>query len=406
MSASMPKAEPKAYTVTAITRMIKTCLEESFFDVWVEGEVTDYKHHTSGHHYFNLKDESSSIRVTLWRSAAAYVKFEIQNGQHVRIHGEIAVYEKQGNYQLNCRQIHPVGVGALELAFRQLHERLEKEGLFDESRKKPLPTFPARIGVVTSPTGAAIRDIIQITRRRNNSIGLIIYPAKVQGDGAESTIAAGLDYFNRRNDIDLIIVGRGGGSIEDLWPFNTEVTVRAIVRSRIPVISAVGHEIDITLSDLAADLRAPTPSAAAEIAVWLKQEFMETLHTTISEMANELDFMVEQARTQLSSLAERMPFRRPFDRVRQLQQNLDDLSKHLDNAGKIHFDKHKNRLSLVILQLDALSPLKVLGRGYSVARKLPDGPVLLSYHDITAGQKMETRLSKGKVTSVVESTSE
>ncbi|MCM2271940.1 MAG: exodeoxyribonuclease VII large subunit [candidate division Zixibacteria bacterium] len=406
MTAIPSKSEPRAYTVTAITRMIKTALEESFFDVWVEGEVTDYKHHTSGHHYFNLKDENASIRVTLWRSAAAYLKFEIRNGQHVRIHGEISVYEKQGNYQLNCRQIHPVGVGALELAFRQLHERLEKEGLFEASRKKQLPTYPTRIGIVTSPTGAAIRDIIQIARRRNDSISLIVYPAKVQGDGAESTIAAGLDYFNTREDIDLVIVGRGGGSIEDLWPFNTEITVRAIVRSRIPVISAVGHEVDITLSDLASDLRAPTPSAAAEIAIWLKEEFQESLRTTIADMANELNYLVQQARETLSSLAERPPFRRPFDRVNQLQQNLDDISKHLDNAGKIHFDKHKNRLSLLVSQLDALSPLKVLGRGYSVARRLPDGPVLTSHREIALGQKMETRLSKGKVISVVESTSE
>lgn len=406
MSAATPKAEPRAYTVTAITRMIKTCLEESFFDVWVEGEVTDYKHHSSGHRYFSLKDENSTIRVTLWRSVVAGVKFDIQNGQHVRIHGEIAVYEKQGNYQLNCRQIHPVGVGALELAFRQLHERLEKEGLFDPTRKKPLPIFPTRIGIVTSPTGAAIRDIIQITRRRNGGISLLIYAAKVQGDGAENTIAAGLDYFNTRDDIDLIIVGRGGGSIEDLWPFNTETTVRAIARSHLPVISAVGHEVDITLSDLAADMRAPTPSAAAEIAVWLKQEFQETLRATISDMANELNGIVERARATLTSLTERLPFRRPFDRVHQLQQNLDDLSKHLDNAGKIHFDKHKNRLSLLVSQLDALSPLKVLARGFSVARKLPDGPVLLSFDEIAAGQKLETRLSKGKVISVVESTSE
>jgi exodeoxyribonuclease VII large subunit len=406
MTPALDKKEPRAYTVTAITRMIKSTLEESFVDLWVEGEISDYKHHTSGHRYFNLKDENASIRVTIWRSAAASIKFDIQNGQHVRIYGEISVYEKQGNYQLNCRHILPVGVGALELAFRQLHERLSKEGLFEASRKKPLPDYPTKIGIVTSPTGAAIRDIIQISRRRNDSVQLIIYPAKVQGDGAETTIAAGIDYFNSRDDIDLLIVGRGGGSLEDLWPFNTEIAVRAIERSRIPVISAVGHEIDITLCDLVADLRAPTPSAAAEIAVWSKSDFEETLRGSIRSLAGELQYLVEQARATLTGLMERTAFRRPYDRIRQNQQTLDHLRKQLESAGKIHFDAHKNRLSSLISQLEALSPLKVLARGYSVARKLPAGPVLVAHHEITPGERIETVLSKGKIISVVESTSE
>ncbi|MBK7143521.1 MAG: exodeoxyribonuclease VII large subunit [bacterium] len=400
------KKEPRAYTVTAITRMIKTALEESFVDLWVEGEISDYKHHTSGHRYFILKDENASIRVTLWRGAASAVKFDIQNGQHVRIYGEISVYEKQGNYQLNCRQIVPVGVGALELAFRQLHERLQKEGLFDPSLKKPIPEYATRIGIVTSPTGAAIRDIIQISRRRNSSVELIIYPAAVQGDGAEKTIAAGIDYFNSRDDIDLLIVGRGGGSLEDLWAFNTEITVRAIARSRIPVISAVGHEIDVTLSDLVADHRAPTPSAAAEIAVWSKKDFQEQVRGTITALAGELQYLVEQARATLTNLTDRPPFRRPLDRIQQLQQTLDYTRKALDNAGKYHFDAHKNRLSLFISQLEALSPLKVLARGYSVARKLPAGPVLVAHNEITPGDRLETVLAKGKIISVVESTTE
>lgn len=406
MTPSIDKKEPRAYTVTAITRMIKTALEESFVDLWVEGEISDYKHHTSGHRYFNLKDENATLRCTLWRGAASAVKFEMQNGQHVRIYGEISVYEKQGNYQLNCRQVVPVGIGPLELAFRQLHERLQKEGLFEESRKKPLPDYATKIGIVTSPTGAAIRDIIQIARRRNDSVQLIIYPAAVQGDGAEKTIAAGIDYFNTRDDIDLLIVGRGGGSLEDLWCFNTEITVRAIARSRIPIISAVGHEIDVTLSDLAADHRAPTPSAAAELAVWSKKDFQELLRGTISTLAGELQYLVEQARATLTSILERPTFRRPLDRIRQHQQTLDFMRKGLDSAGKYHFDAHKNRLSLLISQLEALSPLKVLARGYSVARKLPSGPVLVAQSEISRGDKLETVLAKGKIISVVESTSE
>ncbi len=406
MTPSFDKKEQRAYTVTAITRMIKTALEESFVDLWVEGEISDYKHHTSGHRYFNLKDENATLRCTLWRGAASAVKFEMQNGQHVRIYGEISVYEKQGNYQLNCRQIVPVGIGPLELAFRQLHERLQKEGLFEESRKKPLPEYATRIGIVTSPTGAAIRDIIQIARRRNDSVELIIYPATVQGDGAEKTIAAGIDYFNTRDDIDLLIVGRGGGSLEDLWCFNTEITVRAIARSRIPVISAVGHEIDVTLSDMVADHRAPTPSAAAELAVWSKKDFQELLRGTISTLAGELQYLVEQARTTMTSILERPTFRRPLDRIRQHQQTLDYMRKGLDSAGKYHFDAHKNRLSLLISQLEALSPLKVLARGYSVARRLPSGPVLVAQTEISPGDKLETVLAKGKIISVVESTSD
>lgn len=402
----MKQTETRAYTVTAITRMIKTCLEETFFDVWVEGEISDYKHHTSGHRYFTLKDENSCIRCTIWRSVGAGIKFELKNGQHVRIHGEVCVYEKGGNYQLNCRQIQPVGIGALELAFRQLYERLDKEGLFDAERKKPLPEYPTKIGIVTSPTGAAIRDIIQIARRRNDAIELIIYPAKVQGEGAELTIARGIDYFNTRDDIHLLIVGRGGGSLEDLWAFNTEPVVRAIARSRIPVISAVGHEIDVTLADHVSDLRAPTPSAAAEIAVWSKRDCQEQVQAYLAKMSEELQYCVEQARGELRSVLERPVYRRPFDRIRQHQQNLDDRSRLLYSAGKIYFDKHRNDLLLRVSQLDALSPLKVLARGYSVARRLPHGPVILEHTDVKKGDTIETTLAKGKVVSTVEYTSE
>lgn len=402
----MKRTEVRAYTVTAITRMIKTCLEETFFDVWVEGEISDYKHHTSGHRYFTLKDENSCIRCTIWRSVGAGLKFDLQNGQHVRIHGEVCVYEKGGTYQLNCRTIQPVGIGALELAFRQLYERLSKEGLFEESRKKPLPAYPTKIGIVTSPTGAAIRDIIQIARRRNNAIVLIVYPAKVQGEGAELTIAKGIGYFNTREDIDLLIVGRGGGSLEDLWAFNTEVVVRAIANSRIPVISAVGHEIDITLADYVSDLRAPTPSAAAELAVWSKRDCQEQVHAFLAKMSEELQYCVEQARQELISILERPVYRRPLDRVRQHQQNLDNVSRLLWSAGKIYFDKHRNDLLLHVSRLDALSPLKVLARGYSVARRLPDGPVLTANTEVRPGDKVETTLARGKVVSIVEYTSE
>ncbi len=392
----------KPYTVTAITRMIKGALEENFANLWVEGEISNYKLHTSGHRYFDLKDENAGIRCTLWRSAGAYLKFEPENGQHVRVHGDISVYEKAGNYQINCRKIEPIGVGALELAFRQLFERLSKEGLFEEDRKKPLPSFPLKIGIVTSPTGAAIRDIIQISRRRNSSIELILYPAKVQGEGAEETIAAGLDYFNTRSDIDLIIVGRGGGSVEDLWPFNTETTVRAVVRSRIPTISAVGHEIDTTLCDLAADLRAPTPSAAAELAVWSKSEFREQVQSLLAAMTEELNYRVQQAREALESVMLRPVFLRPYDLVYQRQQYLDSLVRLLGTTGKMSFVEHKNRLSLLVSRLDTLSPLKILSRGYSVTRRLADRAIVKSSSDVHSGDQLETVVEKGSIVSIVQ----
>ena len=399
-------APPKAYTVTAITRMIKTALEETFLDIWVEGEISGYLHHTSGHRYLTLKDENAVIKVVMWRAIGAYLKFEPKNGQKVRVRGDVTVYEKGGNYQLSAKEILPVGIGPLELAFRQLYEKLSGEGLFDEERKQPIPQYPGRIGIVTSPTGAAIRDIINIARRRNDSVELVIYPAQVQGDGAEKTIAAGIEYFNTRDDIDLIIVGRGGGSLEDLWPFNTEITVRAIAASRIPVVSAVGHEIDTTLSDLAADLRAPTPSAAAELVVWSKADFREQLQGMLSSQASELQYLVDHARLELKSLISRSVYVRPLDRVHQQQQRLDDVVRLLVFGGKMRLAEHRNALSLVVSRLDDLSPLKVLVRGYSVSRRLPDRKVLKSGKEIQAGDQMETILAQGRIVSIVEKTTD
>lgn len=395
-------SQQKAYSVSAITRIIKSTLEESFQSIWVEGEISGYLHHSSGHRYLNLKDDKAVIKVTIWRSTGAKLKFEPKNGQKVLIFGDISVYEKGGNYQLNCRRMEPVGIGDLELAFRQLHEKLLAEGLFDDSRKRPLPRFPKKIGVVTSPTGAAIRDIIQIARRRNRSVELLIYPAQVQGDGAETTIAAGIAYFNTRPDIDIIITGRGGGSLEDLWPFNTETTVRAIAASRIPIVSAVGHEIDTTLADLAADLRAPTPSAAAELAVWSREDFEEQIDGFLATQAYHLESLVEQARRELRSMLSRPVFARPADQIRQRQQFLDSLGRHLQRSGKNLFQLHRNRLSLVLSKLDTLSPLKILSRGYSVTRLADRPSVLKSVEQIAEGQRIESILTDGTVVSVVE----
>jgi len=395
------QSQPGAYTVTEITRLIKTTLEQSYHDIWVEGEISNYHLHSSGHRYFNLKDEHAVIRVTLWRSLGAYLRFEPEDGQKVLVYGDITVYEKGGSYQLNCRKLVSVGVGELELAFRQLYEKLSAEGLFDEERKKDIPQYVSKVGIVTSPTGAAIRDIIQIARRRNDSVELVIYPAQVQGDGAEHTIANGIEYFNSRNDIDVIIVGRGGGSLEDLWPFNTEIAVRAIAASRIPIVSAVGHEVDVTLSDLAADLRAPTPSAAAELAVWSKRDYLESIRANLTRQASLLSALVTSARQNLSALLRRPVFLRPMDILLQRQQYLDNLARRLYSAGKNSFEKHRNRLSLSLSRLEALSPLKILARGYSVTRRLPDRRLLKSVVDIHTGDSLETILSDGRIVSSI-----
>ena len=394
--------QPKAYTVTAITRMIKTSLEEQFQSVWVEGEISNYHLHSSGHRYITLKDETAVLKVVMWRSAGMALKFEPKDGQKVIAFGDVTVYEKGGQYQLQCRKLIPSGIGELELAFRQLHAKLSAEGLFDESCKVPLPKYPRKIGVVTSPTGAAIRDIIQIARRRNPSVQLVIYPSAVQGDGAEHEIAAGIAYFNTREDIDVIITGRGGGSLEDLWPFNTEVTVRAIAESRIPIVSAVGHEVDLTLSDLAADLRAPTPSAAAELTVWSLMEFFEEVDALVRTQASTLESLVEYARQQLRSILGRPVFRRPEDIVNQRRQELDSCVRLVDSAGKNLFERFRHGLSLRLSCLEALSPLKTLARGYSVSRRQNDQGLVRSVDDIGRGERMETIVTDGRLLSVIE----
>lgn len=394
--------QPKAYTVSAITRMIKSSLEESFYDIWIEGEITDYHHHTSsGHRYLTLKDENSVLRTTIWRSVGINLKFELENGQKVLVFGNITVFEKAGQYQLNCRKIVPVGIGELELAYRQLYEKLFNEGLFDDEIKRPIPRFAQKIGIITSPTGAAIRDIIQIAQRRNKSVELIIFPSAVQGDGAENSIAAGIAYFNNRKDIDLIITGRGGGSLEDLWCFNTEKVVRAIYNSKIPIITAVGHEIDTTLADFASDLRAPTPSAAAELAVWSKIDFLDNIRDHAYTQTINLKSKIENYRENFTSIINRPVYKRPKDFILQQQQYIDNLFRLLVSRGKNRFEIAKNRLSLLASRLDTLSPLGILARGYSVSHKLPEKKLIRSVNEIQYENEMQTTLTDGTIISRV-----
>ncbi len=394
--------KPSAYTVSAITRIIKGSLEERFTDIWVEGEISGYHNHqSSGHRYLTLKDERAVLKAVIWRAIGSHLKFEPEDGQKILAYGSIGLYERSGQYQLIIKKLVLSGKGPLEVAFRQLHEKLTAEGLFDASRKKPMPAFPRKVGLVTSPGGAAVRDMIQIARRRNDAVELIVYPTAVQGEGAEKTIAAGIEYFNSRDDIDVIITGRGGGSLEDLWPFNMEMTVRAVAASRVPIVSAVGHEIDTTLSDLAADLRAPTPSAASELVIWSREEFRERIKSNLSTQTYLLQKLTESASDQLRSIMNRPVYRRPLDLINQQRQYLDGLTHRSEMAGKNLFDRAKNRLSLVLARLETLSPLGILRRGYSVTRNL-DGDVVKSCDDVSLGQKIETVLGDGKLISVLE----
>jgi exodeoxyribonuclease VII large subunit len=385
----------KIYSVTAITRLIKYTLEESFPSIWVEGEISNYHLHSSGHRYLSLKDQNATIKLTIWRSVGQYLKFEPENGMKVRAFGDISVYEKGGNYQLNVKRLVPVGVGELEIAFRQLHEKLYAEGLFDPSRKKPIPKYPLKVGLVTSPTGAAIKDIIQIARRRNDSVQLLIYPAQVQGSGAESTIARGINYFNSRDDIDVIITGRGGGSIEDLWAFNEETLVRTIADSKIPVVTGIGHEIDTTLSDLASDLRAPTPSAAAELVIWSKESLRNQLQLYLSNFENSLQYLLDDGKYQLHQYMRRPVFKTPESLIRERQQTLDNNYRMLVNAGKNSFAKFKNGLSLAVSRLESLSPLGTMRRGYAMVRNEPAGVIVRSAFDLTKGDNIRIEFCDG-----------
>ena len=392
----------RIYTVTEITREIKGMLEQSFPAIWVEGEISNYLLHSSGHRYFTLKDENSQIRCTLWRFKGNRLRFEPEDGIKVMVWGDITVYERNGQYQLDVSELVPAGLGRLEIAFRRLKERLLQEGLFDEEHKKTIPRFPETIGVVTSPTGAAIRDLVRIIHDRFPAVNIVVRPARVQGEGAAEDIAQAIRDFNEYRMIDVMIVGRGGGSLEDLWAFNEEAVARAIYDSRIPVISAVGHEIDFTISDLVADLRAPTPSAAAQMVVEDKHSLLEQLRVAAGNLASTLCGMLDLSRQRLTGAKESYGFRRPLDIITQRSQKADELSRLLVKETEDRLRRERDALSLFREKLKALSPSSVLKRGYCVARKLPEMIVLSDAGMVKAEDRIELKLHKGRVESRVE----
>ena len=435
-------------SVAELTTRLRELIEERFPAVWVEGEISNFRLYASGHAYFTLKDAAAQLPAALFRTRVRRLRFEPRDGMHVLAFGSIEVYAQRGSYQLIVELLEPRGVGALQLAFEQLKARLELEGLFEAARKRPLPSFPRRIGLVTSPDGAALRDILRVIGRRFRDLTIVIAPAKVQGEGASAEIAQGLAALNSLGDIDVIICGRGGGSLEDLWAFNDEVVARAIVASKAPVISAVGHEIDFTIADFVADLRAPTPSAAAELVVREKQAVVEHLRQLRARLALAMGRNLAHQRGRVEALARRRVLTDPARPLREQQRRVDDARLRLQRAGaatlsrathqvelvtaalranspfvRIREDRRRletarlelinnmgrrtvdarHRLRLSAGHLNSLSPLAVLGRGYSLTR-LPSGEIVRSTRQVSVGSDVRVLLDEGRIDCRVDAT--
>lgn len=438
-SLPFPEAERTVLTVSELTRDIKLNLEGTFYNLWVEGEISNLKRPPSGHFYFTLKDEGAQLPAVMFRGASRFLRFQPKDGLAVLVWGHVTVYEPRGAYQIRVERMEPRGKGALQLAFEQLKAKLQAEGLFDPARKRPLPLLPQRIGIVTSPTGAALRDICRVLQRRYPNLSVLVYPAQVQGDLAAADVAKGLQVLNRLGGFDVILVARGGGSLEDLWPFNEESVARAIAASRIPVLSAVGHEVDFTIADFVADLRAPTPSAAAEMVVRSKEQFRERVEaldrrlesglrarmmvhgSRLERMATHRVFdavrhgvemkgqrldeasyrarsLVEKRLAQLDrrlrELGQRLEATRVERRLRDTKSRLERLNARLETAARSRVDDVERATGQLTAKLEALSPLAVLGRGYSLTWSAR-GKLLRRALDVAEGDEVRVVLSEG-----------
>lgn len=434
--------EPQIFSVSDVNRAIKLTLESGFSLIWLKGEISNFKPHTSGHWYFGLKDAKAQINAVMFKGVNQGIRFRPADGMEVIVRGKITVYEPRGNYQIFCEMMEPVGAGAQQLAFEQLKAKLQAEGLFAKEKKRPLPLLPKHVAVVTSPTGAAIRDILNVLGRRFRGLKVTVVPAVVQGEQAPRSIVAALQMANRLRDVDVIIVGRGGGSIEDLWCFNNEDVARTIAASRIPTISAVGHEIDFTIADFVADVRAPTPSAAAELVVQSAAELSDRLNSRLRQIQQLMNYHLDRARRQLRSHQQRLvdPKRRLADlaqrcdelqnrlvqsairHVQTLQKGLElllhklgsplaEIARQRQRVGEseirlegrlqLQLEKHRARLSRAAAVLDNLSPLKVLDRGYAIATH--EGEVVRDPEDLKVGARLSVRVAKGTIEAEIKS---
>ena len=435
----------RALTVSELTARIRDLLSKNFTELSVEGEISNCREAQSGHLYFTLKDEKAQIRCVWFKQDRRGVKFRVEDGMKVTLRGGISVYEQRGEYQIYIESMEPLGVGALQLAFEQLKKRLEAEGLFDANHKKPLPLLPSRIGLITSPKGAAVRDVVRILRRRFHNVHLTVFPVRVQGEGSAEEIARALRFFNQRKLADVLILARGGGSIEDLWSFNEEIVARAIFDSEIPVISGVGHETDFTIADFVADVRASTPSAAAELVVQTRREFDKHLADLRQALSDQIRYRILVLSRRLHELGASRGFRRPLDLLRQQRQRADEMTSRLALGLRARLEQSRKRYSAAHLrifrfdfrarisalrirlerrttelgkkmerlarvkrelleklrvQLEERSPLKVLERGYSIVTDSA-GVVLRDASAVALGDSLSIQLHKGKLTAEV-----
>jgi len=443
----LPFEPPRIYTVTALTAEIKSLLEEEFDFVWVEGEISNFACPSSGHYYMSLKDENAQIKAVMFKMQAHYLKFIPEDGMKVVARGRIGVYEPRGEYQIILDYLEPLGIGALAAAFEQVKNKLSLEGLFDEEKKRPIPFLPKRIAVITSPTGAAIRDFLRISYRRMPNLDVTVVPARVQGNEAAGDIVDALDMVNRELDVDVIVLTRGGGSLEDLWPFNQEEVAYAIRRSLIPVVSAVGHEVDLTISDLAADLRAPTPSGAAELVVREKETLERDLRSLSSRLEIVLHGIMDRIRDRLKSFSSRIRDPRrdlantwlrldeiynrliktersciaddlkrlkalnetlmlnsPSHGITMLSQGLAFHNRSLTQVLTLYLDRRKRDIRSMRDRLDSLSPLSILKRGYSITRRLPDMNIVKDSTQVRTGDEINIFLARGSIDCLVEKT--
>jgi exodeoxyribonuclease VII large subunit len=393
-------SEGQILKVKDLLRLAKEILERNFPTVIVEGEVSNFKRHMpSGHLYFTLKDEEAQVRVVMWRSDAVRTKFELTDGMKIIVRGRISIYEPRGDFQLYAVSILPAGQGALQLAFEQLKKKLSDEGLFDEEHKRALPEFPKRIGIVTSLEGAAVRDIISVINRRFPLVELLICPVKVQGEGAAEEIADAIKNLNKLSNIDVMIVGRGGGSLEDLWAFNEEIVARAIYESKIPVVSAVGHQVDFTIADFVADMRAPTPSAAAELVVPDKFDVLDSIKSLIRRMTSTVEKRIDEFALKLGSLVHHYALQQPSSFVEQKLQLIDDLTRRMHVEVEHSIDVLSERVLALGSRLGALNPKEVLKRGYA----LVEGPrgYVSSVRKIEIGEQAKIHLHDGTLNSQI-----